>query len=76
VSGLLTGQDIAASVLQFTRRNRGRWDALLVPTVALFEGRFLDDMTLDDLKEATGLTAIPVEPSPSCLVKVFFTGEK
>ncbi len=75
-TGLLTGQDIASSVLGFLRKGRARYDAVLVPSVALFEGRFLDDMTLGDLAEATGLTALPVEPSPESLVRVFFTGEK
>ena len=76
VSGLLTGQDIASAALGFTRKDRSRYDTLLVPTVALFEGRFLDNMQLGDLTESTGLVALPVEPSPEGLVRVFFTGGK
>ena len=70
-AGLLTGQDIAASVLEFTRKTRDRYDALLVPAAALFQGRLLDDFSLDDLSQATGITAVPVEASPESLVRVF-----
>lgn len=76
VSGLLTGQDIASSVLGFVRRDQSRYNALLVPAVSLFEGRFLDNMELDGLAQATGMTALSVEPSPEGLAKVFSTGGK
>ena len=76
VSGLLTGQDIVSKVLGFVRLNRGRYNALLVPSIALFEGRFLDDMKLDGLAQAAGMTALSVEPSPEGLARVFSTGGK
>lgn len=71
-AGLLTGQDIVASVLGFTRAAAaiGRFDAVLVPGIALFEGHFLDDFSLDDVREATGMRAVAVDPSPDSLVKV------
>ncbi len=73
VSGLMTGQDIASSALSYMRRNPGKYDALLVPSVAVFEERFLDNMYLSVLSEVTGLTAISVEPSPQALAGVFTT---
>jgi len=76
VTGLLTGQDIAAAALALMRQHPGRYDTLLVPGIALFEGRFLDNMKLDDLAGITGLAAIPVEPSPEGLARVFAAGDK
>jgi putative radical SAM enzyme (TIGR03279 family) len=75
VAGLLTGQDIAAAVLACTRDGKERYDAVLVPSVALHEGRFLDNLELNGLSSVTGIPALPVEPSAESLVRVFYTGE-
>ncbi len=65
-SGLLTGQDIVSSVLSLTRGEGGTasYDEVLVPSISLFQGAFLDNMTLDDIEGSTGLKATEVEPSP------------
>jgi putative radical SAM enzyme (TIGR03279 family) len=76
VTGLLTGQDIAAAALALMREHPGQYNALMVPGIALFEGKFLDDMKLDDLANVTGLAAIPVEPSPEGLARVIAAGDE
>ncbi len=53
VAGLLTGQDIAE---QLAGRDLG--DVLLLPSVAVREDYFMDDMTLDELSRAL---ATPIE---------------
>ena len=65
-SGLLTGQDIVSSVLSLMRGEGGTasYDEVLVPSISLFQGAFLDNMTLDDIEGSTGLKATEVEPSP------------
>lgn len=75
VAGLLTGQDILASVLKFLRsenenRQYGRkYGAVLVPSVALTGGTFLDGMTPDHIQAVTGLSVLVTEPTPEGLVE-------
>jgi putative radical SAM enzyme (TIGR03279 family) len=59
VAGLLTGRDIADALAGMDRD-----EEILVPSVALNEDRFLDDMTLSDLQEVVGrrVTAVPAGP--------------
>ena len=71
-SGLLTGQDIAVQALSRTRVRDHGYNALLVPSVALKDGRFLDDMELGDLSKMAGVPAYAVEPSAEGLLKVLF----
>ena len=63
VAGLLTGQDIRDALL--ARTDLAELDAVLLPDVALKadEPVFLDDMTLDGLRQAVGrpLAAVPVD---------------
>ena len=54
VSGLLTGQDLAA---QLADRELG--DKLLIPANCLRDGVFLDDMTLEELSQRLNVTIIP-----------------
>jgi putative radical SAM enzyme (TIGR03279 family) len=70
-SGLLTGQDIVSSVLSLTRAEGGTasYDEVLVPSISLFQGAFLDNMTLKDIEGSTGLMATEVEPSPRGLYR-------
>ncbi len=75
-SGLLTGQDIASTVLA-ALRNKGeaaRYDEVLVPSISLFNGYFLDNMTLKDIEGSTGLKATEVEPSPQGLYRALTGG--
>ena len=55
-AGLLTGQDVISAVLRRWRKHDLRsFDVVLIPEVALFEGAFLDNCTLRDVAEATGV---------------------
>ena len=72
-SGLLTGQDIAAQALLRTRSRDHGYGSLLVPSVALKDGRFLDDMELGDLSKMTGVPAYAVEPSAEGLLRALFS---
>lgn len=64
VAGLLTGQDILASVLKFLRsEGQGKLRALLVPSVTLGDGVFLDGMTPEEIQTSTGLRVILAQPT-------------
>jgi len=66
VAGLLTGHDIAT---QLAGTELG--DAVLVPAVAIRDGAgvFLDDLSPGDLTQALGVPVVPVEPTPTSLVR-------
>ena len=76
-SGLLTGQDIVSSVLAVFRNEGGaaRYDEVLVPSISLFQGSFLDNMTLNDIERSTGVKATEVEPSPRGLCRALMGRE-
>lgn len=58
VAGLLCGEDIAAA----SGRTGNKNDILLIPSTCLnFDGRFLDDMTADDLEKKTGYRVFLLE---------------
>jgi NifB/MoaA-like Fe-S oxidoreductase len=58
VTGLLTGQDL----LQNLRNMPFLGDGILIPSMMLKhdEAKFLDDMSIAELEEALGISAIPV----------------
>ena len=60
-TGLLTGQDIAAAIIAY-RANGGTFDEIVLPgnTMKEFEDVFLCGMTLDGLKQKTGVQNIRV----------------
>ncbi len=66
VAGLLTGRDVIKSL----HDNTESYDALLVPDVALKEDEdiFLDNVSLDDIEEATGLRAVRTESTPQGVI--------
>ena len=66
VAGLLTGRDIIKTL----HDNTDSYNALLVPDVALKEDEdlFLDDVSLKDLEEATGLKAVRIESTPQGVI--------
>ncbi len=70
-SGLLTGRDIVDSILGLKRTGE-EFECVLIPSYSVFEGRFLDDMTIGDMVEITGLPVQVVEPSPVGLVDAVF----
>ncbi|MGI6631576.1 MAG: DUF512 domain-containing protein [Bacillota bacterium] len=70
-AGLLTGQDVISAVLRRWRKHDLRsFDVVLIPEVALFEGAFLDNCTLRDVAEATGVETLAVKPLPSSLRQI------
>ncbi|MEN6371483.1 MAG: DUF512 domain-containing protein [Armatimonadota bacterium] len=62
VTGLLTGKDI---INQLKGHDLG--DFVLIPTVMLRDGVFLDNITLSELSEALSCPAAVIEPTPSAL---------
>ncbi len=66
VAGLLSGRDIIKAL----HDNADSYRVLLVPDVTLMEDQdlFLDDVSLKDLEEATGLKVVRMESTPQGLV--------
>ncbi|MHB8882059.1 MAG: DUF512 domain-containing protein [Thermodesulfovibrionales bacterium] len=66
VTGLLTGRDIIRTL----HDNADGFTTLLVPDTSLKEDEdiFLDDVTLKDIAEATGLSVIRTEATPQGLI--------
>lgn len=66
VAGLLTGHDVIKTLKDHT----GSYDILLVPEVALKEdaNMFLDDVTLGDIGDATGLKTVRTDATPQGLI--------
>jgi NifB/MoaA-like Fe-S oxidoreductase len=64
VTGLIAGKDV---IDQLAGKDLG--DVLFVPSVALRDGAFLDDVTLADVKKALGVEVEAVIPRPYQLVK-------
>jgi NifB/MoaA-like Fe-S oxidoreductase len=64
VAGLVTGSDILREL-----RGRDVGDETLVPEIMVRQGRFLDDVTLEEIEEATGKPVRVVETSPKGLIE-------
>jgi putative radical SAM enzyme (TIGR03279 family) len=65
VAGLLTGRDVIKTTLDCTEAH----DVLLVPDVVLNDqNRFLDDVTLDDMKDALGIPVRKITSTPDGLM--------
>lgn len=64
VAGLLTGQDVAAAL-----EDAGSDETALVPDVMLNEGRFLDDMTIPQLRDLVRCRVLVVPASPTGVVQ-------
>ena len=65
VTSLLGGRDVAAAL----RRYRPRGDTLLIPESLLREGRFLDDLTLEEVEEEAGYRLLPTAVNGDCLLE-------
>ena len=72
-SGLLTGQDILKAIL----RERGSFDEVILPgnTLREFTEDFLDDMTVDELREKSGVSNIKICRNGGAEVAEFFAEE-
>jgi putative radical SAM enzyme (TIGR03279 family) len=70
VTGLLTGRDIIKSV----NNNEGQHDVLVVPDVVLKEGDnlFLDDVSLKDIEDATGLKTLVTDGTPQGFIDTIY----
>jgi putative radical SAM enzyme (TIGR03279 family) len=66
VAGLLTGRDVIKTILDST----DGYEMLLIPDVVLnSEDRFLDDVTLNDIKDALGIYVKKINSTPEGLIK-------
>ncbi len=64
VAGLITGEDIRK---QLTERSVG--DVVLIPSVMVREGVFLDDIKVDDLAAAIGTQIAVIPPTPNAIAE-------
>lgn len=64
VTGLIAGKDVIERL-----RGHDLGEALFIPSVALRDGAFLDDVTLEDVERALNCRAIAVHPRPYQLIK-------
>jgi putative radical SAM enzyme (TIGR03279 family) len=62
VAGLLTGSDLITAL-----QGQDAGDELLLPDLCLRAGRFLDDMTVEQLEAALGVPVHPVPPEAAAL---------
>lgn len=73
VAGLLTGRDVMKTVLDSVDSH----DMLLVPDVVLdCQDRFLDDVTLNDVKEALGMAVKKIRSAPDGIIEAFAVAGK
>lgn len=66
-AGLLTGGDILPAIMKLKQAGEA-YESVLIPSYSVFEGRFLDDMAVSGLSEATGVPVRVVAPSPTSLL--------
>jgi len=66
VAGLLTGRDVIKTILDST----DGYEMILVPDVVLnSDDKFLDDVTLSDIKDALGIYIKKISSTPEGLIK-------
>lgn len=65
VTGLIAGRDV---IEQLKGENLG--DLLVVPSVALRDGAFLDDVTLADIERALAIRVLAAPPTPLALIRM------
>jgi NifB/MoaA-like Fe-S oxidoreductase len=66
-AGLLTGQDILSAIRELKQAGE-QYESVLIPSYSVFEGKFLDDMTVSRLSEDSGFSVKVVAPSPVSLL--------
>lgn len=72
-SGLLTGGDIIEAVKGLDKMSLKSLSTVLIPSVAVFDDKFLDDVTLSQLEAKCGISVKVVEPAPQALVNALST---
>ena len=65
VAGLIAGRDVIDQM-----RDADLGELLVIPSVALRDGAFLDDVTLADVERAFGTRVVSVAPFPVALVRL------
>lgn len=65
VTGLIAGDDIIDQL-----RGKRLGDLLVIPAVALRDGAFLDDVTVDDVEHELGVRALVSPPAPIALLRL------
>lgn len=65
VTGLMAGRDVVDQL-----RGKDLGDVLVVPSVALRDGAFLDDVTLEQVGQALGVRVVAVKPTPFALARL------
>ena len=65
VTGLIAGRDVIEQL-----RGEDLGDLLVIPSVALRDGAFLDDVTLADVELRLGVRVLPCAPSPLALARL------
>ncbi len=66
VAGLLSGRDVIKTILDRT----DGYDMILVPDVVLnMQDQFLDDVTLQDIKDALGIPVKKISSTPEGIIK-------
>jgi NifB/MoaA-like Fe-S oxidoreductase len=73
VAGLLTGRDVISTI----HGNTETYDFLIIPEVLLREGDtlFLDNVSLGDLEEATGLKVLTTDGTPQGFIDTLAEAE-
>lgn len=71
VAGLVTGQDLIAQLRKRQQAGEALGDTLLIPANMLRSGEqiFLDDVTVQDVERALGLSVIVAEPTGRAFVE-------
>lgn len=65
VTGLIAGKDVIDQL-----RDKPLGDLLVIPSVALRDGVFLDDVTIADVEMSLGVKVMSFEPSPIALARL------
>lgn len=74
-SGLLTGMDISSAILDW-KSSHHECEVVLIPSYAVFEDRFLDDMTVKELSEVVNSVVRVVTPLPYSLLESVVNSER
>lgn len=65
VAGLMTGRDVTAALAA----SRTTYDEAWIPSVALRDNRFLDDLTPEDVSAGAGVPVRVLEPWPRAMLR-------
>jgi len=72
-AGLLTGQDMLKTILELKKAEK--YECILIPSFSVFEGKFLDDMTVNQMSNELKISVKVVKPSPDSLIDAVLESE-